>query len=239
MTIPTSAAPESPDRGRLVPVRVWDLPTRVFHWALVVAVAGAIVTGEIGDPWMAWHERCGETAGGLLVFRLAWGLVGGTWSRFSRFLPSPGRLARHLRGTPATEDHPGAGHNPLGALSVWAMLGLLAAQVATGLVADDEVATTGPFNHLVGSVAAKRATNWHTGWGLDLVFVLLALHVVAIAWYVLRKREPILRAMVTGDRTLPPGTPASGDGTRQRALGLVLAALALGAVFGAVRHFGA
>lgn len=238
MTIPTSEVPDAPAGAPVVPVRVWDLPTRVFHWSLVISVALAIVSGEIGDPWMAWHYRCGEAAGALLVFRLAWGLVGGTWSRFVRFAPSPARVRRHLRGAPEAEDHPGVGHNPLGALSVFAMLALLLAQVATGLVSDDEISNQGPLNHLVGSVVAGKATSWHTAWGLDAIFVLLGLHVAAIAFYTWKKREPILRAMWTGDKSLPPGTPPSRDTGATRVLAVVLAAVAAAAVFGAVARWG-
>jgi cytochrome b len=232
------AAPESPESPDAVLVRVWDLPTRVFHWLLVLAVTGAIVTGEVGDPWMAWHYRCGELAGALVLFRLAWGLVGGHWSHFARFPPSPGRAWRHLRGTSPSVAHDAVGHNPLGALSVWAMLVLILAAVGTGLVADDEISLQGPLSHLVGTDATRRATSWHIAWGLDAIFVLLALHVAAIGWYVLRRGEPILRAMWTGDKRLPSDTPASHDSTATRILAVALAAVAAAGFFGAVAHWG-
>ena len=142
----------------MTPTRVWDLPTRVFHAALALAVVAAIVTAEIGDDWMAWHLVCGEAVMSLLVFRWAWGLVGGHWSRFAQFLPAPGRVLRHLRGQTNEAEAGGVGHNPLGTLSVWAFLLLLSAQVATGLVADDEIATTGPLNARVSGHLARRAS---------------------------------------------------------------------------------
>lgn len=235
MTMPPAPSADPPPAAR-VPTRVWDLPTRVFHWGLAAVVAGALATGEIGEPWMAWHFRLGQAALALLVFRLAWGLVGGRWSRFASFLPSAGRLRRYLRGEP---DEVPAGHNPLGALSVWAMLALLLAQAATGLFADDEISVTGPFSHLAGSVATHRATAWHVHWGLTALFVLLGLHLLAVAWHVLRRHSPILRAMWTGDQPLPAGTPPSRDTGGTRLLAAVLAVVAAAAVFGAVARWGA
>jgi cytochrome b len=209
-----------------VPVRIWDLPTRVFHALLAVLVTAAIVTAEIGDDWMPWHLRCGEAVLALLAFRWIWGLVGGRWSRFASF----------LRGRAGDAER--IGHNALGALSVWAFLVLLSVQVATGLVADDEVDTTGPLNAHVGTRLAKRASRWHAGWGADLIFALIALHLLAIAWYTWRKREPLLRAMWRGDKPLPPDTPASRDDRASRLLALAIAAAAAGAVWGLVRWAG-
>ena len=205
-------------------VRIWDLPTRLFHVALAVLVTAAIVTARIGGSWMAWHLRCGEAVLALLAFRWAWGVVGGRWSRFASFLPAPARLARALRGDADARD--GIGHNPLGALSVWAFLLLLTAQVATGLVADDEVDTTGPLVARVSGHLVKRASRWHAGWGADLILALIALHLLAIAWYTLRRRAPLLRAMWTGDKLLPPDTPPSRDDGVARSLALALALLA-------------
>ena len=216
-----------------VPVRIWDLPTRVFHAALVLSVTAAIVTAEVGGDWMAWHLRCGEAVLSLLAFRWAWGLVGGRWSRFATFMPAPARLVRALRGRAAAIER--AGHNPLGSLSVWAFLLLLSLQAATGLVADDEIATTGPLNAHVSGHLARRASEWHAGWGADLILALIALHVLAIAWYTWRRSEPLLRAMWTGDKPGPAGTPASRDDGATRALALAIAAVAAGAVVLLVR----
>ena len=219
-----------------LPVRIWDLPTRVFHGALAVLVTAAIVTAKLGGDWMAWHLRCGEAVMALLLFRWAWGLVGGRWSRLRAFVPTPARVVRALRGRATAED--GIGHGALGALSVWAFLLLLSLQVATGLVADDDIATTGPLNAHVAGHLAKRASGWHAGWGADLILALIALHVLAIAWYTLRLRAPLLRAMWTGDKPLPPATPASRDDGARRLLALALAATSGLAVWALVRWAG-
>ncbi len=219
-----------------VPVRIWDLPTRAFHVALAVLVTAAVVTAKVGGDWMAWHLWCGEAVLSLLAFRWIWGLVGGRWSRFASFLPTPARLARALRGRATADDD--AGHNPLGSLSVWAFLLLLSLQVATGLVADDDIATTGPLNAHVGGHLAKRASGWHAGWGANLILALVALHVLAIAWYTLRRRAPLLRAMWTGDKPLPPATRASTDSAASRGLALAIWALAAIGVWALVRWAG-
>src|SRR5262245_58939509 len=106
------------DAGPTLRVRVWDLPTRIFHWALALAVVGQLITGLSGQ--LEWHFRIGYLVLALLLFRLVWGLVGGHWSRFGSFMHSPGALRDYLRGQ-ARPDHE-VGHSPLGALSVFAML---------------------------------------------------------------------------------------------------------------------
>jgi cytochrome b len=219
------------------PTRVWDLPTRLFHWLLALSVVGSVVTAKVGGNAMVWHMRLGLLVLGLLVFRLLWGFVGGRWSRFASFIYAPGTVLRYLRGQGRTDEHLDVGHNPLGSFSVFAVLGLLAVQVGTGLVSDDEIATLGPLNKLVTTETGLLATSWHKSWGQWIILALVALHVVAIIVYQIRKKD-LLRPMLVGDRLLPLGTPASADGARQRLLALVLA-LASGAVVAWVLRLGA
>jgi cytochrome b len=208
-----------------VPTRVWDLPTRLFHWLLAAAVIGCIVTAKIGGGAMVWHTRLGFCVLALLVFRLAWGLVGGRWSRFASFVYAPATLWRYLRGTPRPGEALDVGHSPLGALSVFAILGVLTAQVGLGLFSDDEIAFVGPLNRYVSVDTGLLATSLHKTWGQWLIIGLAALHVLAIVVYRLRRKD-LIGPMIVGDKPLPPGTPASADGLGQRALAL---ALALGA----------
>lgn len=214
-----------------VAVRVWDLPTRLFHWLLVAAVAGLVVTGNLGGNWMSWHQRLGYAVLALLIFRLLWGFVGGRWSRFASFLYGPATLLAYLRGrAPGSVE---VGHSPLGALSVWAMLAALAAQVGTGLISDDEIAFVGPLARFVESGTAYAATAWHKSTGKLIVLGLVGLHVLAIVVYRLRGKA-LLAAMVHGDKRLPPGTPASADGWGQRLLALALAAASAAATWAIV-----
>lgn len=204
------------------PVRIWDLPTRLFHWLLVAAVVGLVITGNVGGNAMVWHFRLGVAVGALLLFRLVWGLVGGRWSRFASFFPTPGKLARYLRGQAGPQEGLDIGHSPTGALSVFALLGLLLLQVGTGLFADNEIDSIGPLNQFVSGATAQLATSWHKGWGKTLLLVLVGLHLAAIVFYAVKKKLNLVGPMVHGDKMLPPATPASRDGWGQRALALVL-----------------
>ncbi|NDY92181.1 cytochrome b/b6 domain-containing protein [Ideonella livida] len=211
-------------------VRVWDLPTRLFHWTLLVAVVTLVVTGNIGGNAIDIHARVGMGVLALLAFRWIWGLIGGRWSRFWVFVPSPARLIRYLRGRATAQDHPQAGHNPMGAFSVLAMLGILSAQALTGLVIDDEIAFSGPLVSLVSGGLVSASSSWHRGWGADLLLLLIGLHVLAIVFYRLVKRRRLVKAMVTGDEDLPTGTPAARDDALTRLLAaVVLAACGAGA----------
>lgn len=206
----------------LKPVRVWDLPTRLFHWALAASVIGLVITGNVGGNAMVWHQRLGLTVGALLVFRVLWGLVGGRWSRFASFIYLPGTMWRYLRGAHRPSDHFEVGHNPLGSLSVFALLSLLALQVASGLVADDEIAFTGPLYSFVASATSSLATSWHKGPGKLILLVLVSLHLAAIIFYKLRKRVNLVGPMLSGDKALPADTPASTDSLATRGLAVLL-----------------
>ncbi|MFN7856677.1 MAG: cytochrome b/b6 domain-containing protein [Acidovorax sp.] len=204
-------------------VRIWDLPTRLFHWILVASVVALVVTAKVGGNLMEWHLRLGHLVLALLVFRVVWGLVGGRWSRFTSFLYSPARLWRYLQGRAAASDS--IGHSPLGALSVFGLLAVLAAQVATGLVSDDEIAFAGPLTRFVSNQWVGLATSYHKELGQYLVLGLLALHVLAIAFYVGIKRQRLVRPMVQGDKELPePVAPSRDDALSRVAAALVLAA---------------
>lgn len=214
-------------------VRIWDLPTRLFHWLLVLCVLGLVVSGNVGGNWMAWHFRFGYAVLTLLLFRVVWGLIGGHWSRFGSFLYSPATLWRHLRGrSPAAHT---AGHSPLGALSVFALLLVLAIQVSTGLVSDDEIANIGPLARFVSGETVSAATSYHKAVGKLIVIALVALHLLAILFYKLARHEPLTRAMVTGDKQLPEPVPASRDGAGQRLLALAVLLGCAGFVWWLVR----
>ncbi|MBX3608268.1 MAG: cytochrome b/b6 domain-containing protein [Hydrogenophaga sp.] len=210
-------------------VRIWDLPTRLFHWSLAICVVALVVTGSVGGAWMEWHLRLGYTAFTLLLFRLVWGFVGGHWSRFGAFLYSPSSLVAHLRGrSPLVHT---AGHSPLGALSVFALLLLLAVQVGTGLVSDDEIATFGPLVRLVSGDTVAAATGYHKEVGKLIVLVLVGLHVLAIIFYKLVKREALTKAMLTGDKQLPQGLTSARDTVATRLTALVVLAGCAGVVW--------
>lgn len=224
--------PVHPPANVVSRTRVWDLPTRLFHWALALAVVLLVITGQVGGNAVVWHMRLGCAVLALLGFRLVWGLVGGHWSRFSSFIHSPAALVRYLRGGAREGEWLDVGHSPTGALSVFAMLALLVAQVATGLLVDDEIATVGPLNRFVETDTGLAATAWHTGIGKGLIIALVVLHVAAIAWYRFKRRRDLVGPMLHGDKPLAPDVPASADTAGTRGLALaIFAAWAGVAVF--------
>jgi cytochrome b len=211
-------------------VRVWDLPTRLFHWLLAACVIGSVVSAKVGGNAMVWHFRLGYAILTLLAFRLLWGLVGGHWSRFERFVYSPATLWRYLRGQAREDEFLDVGHTPTGALSVFALLGILSLQVATGLVADDEIANTGPLIKFVSGATSSLATSWHKTWGQWLIITLVVLHVLAIVFYLVKKKQNLVGPMLGGDKSLPETVPASQDALASRGLAAVLVAACAGGV---------
>jgi cytochrome b len=205
--------------------RLWDLPTRLFHWLLVFAVAASIVSGQLGGNLIDWHGRIGLFIVGLIVFRLIWGVVGSTYARFLQFFPTPSRLRAYLRG-----DWRGDGHNPLGSLSVFALLGLLTVQVTTGLFANDDISFVGPLFDMVSKATSNRLTGIHQ-LAANGLFVLIALHVAAIAFYLRVKKKNLIKPMITGWKE------GVGEGEALRGGGLlafiVAVVIASAAVYGA------
>ena len=203
---------------------VWDLPTRLFHWLLVAAVAGAVVTGLQGGAMMDWHGRFGLSIVGLLAFRFVWGFFGSTYARFAQFLPTPRKLATYSKG-----QWRGEGHNPLGALSVIGILGLLLVQVATGLISNDDIAFSGPLTDLVTASVSNRMTGVHHLLA-NVIFVVVGLHIGAVAFYTLFKRQSLVRPMFTGWKEDAQGESARGGGVGAL---IVSVALAAATVYGA------
>jgi cytochrome b len=207
----------------MVKVRIWDLPTRVFHWLLVLCVVGLVVSGQIGGLAMQWHFRLGYVVLSLLLFRLVWGFVGGRWSRFVVFVRSPGAVLRYLRGevTPDME----VGHNPLGAWSVLSLLAVALVQVSTGLFSDDEIFNSGPLAHWLSSDWVSLSTRVHTEVNKLVLIALVLLHLAAIVYYRVAKRRDLVRPMLSGDKDLASTTVPAQDtaGSRLFALCLFLA----------------
>lgn len=203
-------------------VRVWDLPTRLFHWGLAACVIGSVVSAKIGGNAMVWHFRFGYVVFTLLAFRILWGMVGGRWSRFASFVYAPATTLRYLRGQSRADEHHEVGHNPLGAFSVFGLLALLAAQIGTGLFADDEISNTGPLIKFVSSATSSLLTSWHKTYGQWLIITLVLLHIAAILYYLFRKKQNLVRPMIVGDKALAPDVPASVDTGASRTLALVL-----------------
>lgn len=195
------AIPPTPRR-----VLVWDLPLRLFHWLLVVAVVVAGVTGRLGGSWLRWHERAGDAVLGLVVFRLLWGVLGSTHARFADFLPSPARLRAFVGGR-----WTGVGHTPLGALAMLAILAVSGAQAVTGLFSNDDIDYQGPLAALLSGEASNVATWLHQGFFSGLA-ALVALHLLAIAYHTWFERQRLVGPMVTGYKLVHGSLPVAHEG---------------------------
>lgn len=217
-------------------VHVWDAPTRLFHWGLVACVIGLVVTSQLGGAAMEWHFRFGYGVLTLLLFRLIWGVVGGHWSRFASFLYSPSQVIRYLKGQ--GEAHHSVGHNPLGAFSVFALLGFLALQAGSGLMSDDEIAASGPLARLVSSTWVNNATFYHKDVGKVVLLVLVFLHLSAISFYYLKKGENLAKAMVTGDKELAFDAPSASDSRADRVKALVIGIVCMAIIGGGLAWIG-
>lgn len=210
------------------PVHVWDLPTRLFHWAFAACAIGAYVCVKLGGLYMDWHVRLGLAALGLVVFRIVWGFIGPHHARFFNFVRGPRAVVAYLRGA-ATRG----GHNPLGALSVLAMLLAFGVQAATGLFISDDIMVQGPlFGRVDESTSNLMAWVHHTNeW---IMIALVALHLAAIIWYALVRRQRLVGAMITG--YMPAGHLAddaisSDDGPAVWLRAIVLAACSAGLIW--------
>lgn len=201
-------------------IRVWDLPTRVFHWALLAGTLGSVVSAQFGGEAMEWHFRCGYAVLSLLLFRLVWGVLGGHWSRFATFLYSPASTLNYLKGHRAPEQS--IGHNPLGAMSVFALLGFLLIQVASGLISDDGIAANGPLTRWVSSTAVRFATFYHKDIGQLILIGLVILHMGSIVFYRVKKKENLVHPMIQGDKQSMVPVQNSRDDRFSRMLALTI-----------------
>ena len=201
-------------------VRIWDLPTRLFHWALATCVAALFVTGKIGGDAMGWHFRAGYAVASLLLFRLVWGVIGGRWSRFSAFVYRPRSIMAYLRGQSPPEH--AIGHNPLGAASIFAMLFFLIAQVSSGMFSEDKGEAFGPLSLFVSRATVHWVTGYHKNVGQLVLMLLVLLHLAAVAAYYLVKKNNLVMPMIAGDKWLPDRVPPSRDSAGSRLVAVTL-----------------
>ena len=189
---------------------VWDLPVRLFHWLLVLSMVASYLTAEFGFATidlptgrsldtMELHMYLGYWTAGLIIFRILWGFVGPKHARFASFLKGPSGIWKYFSALGAGTMIETAGHNPLGGLSVILLLALVAFQVFTGLFTTDDIIWTGPYNGAVSSDWATRLTHWHHV-NFNLILAAVALHLLAITFYFVVKKQNLVGAMVHGKK---------------------------------------
>ena len=214
---------ESAAHGRDA-VTVWDLPTRVFHWALVVLILLQYLSGEFGLFPMEWHFYLGYATLALIVFRVLWGFFGSTTSRFSHFVRGPAAVWRYASALLHGRAHGAIGHNPLGGWSVLVMLASVALQSVTGLFSTDDLETTGPLAARVSDATVEWMTRLHH-WNRYVLLLLIVLHLGAVVAHWVWRRDNLVAPMLHGRKRIEVTAPV-----RTGSIWIALALLAACAV---------
>ena len=182
-------------------VRVWDVPTRVVQWSMVLLFAFSWWSAENGE--LEWHRWSGYSLTALVLFRLYWGFFGGSTARFSQFLRGPRAVLDYLRGKVVQAP----GHNPAGAWSVVLLLALLATQIVLGLFAVDvDGLESGPMSSLVSFETGRAAAEWHET-VFNVLLAIIAVHILAALYYRVARKQNLIGAMFTGRRNLDGSHP--------------------------------
>lgn len=214
-------------------VTVWDLPTRLFHWTLVLLMIVQWWTAEQSST-MDWHLWGGYAVLTLVLFRLIWGTVGSETVRFSHFVRGPSTVLDYFKALLRGETPHALGHNPMGGWSIVAMLALLLVQTVTGLFANDDIMIEGPLYGWVSKSTSDWLTTVHK-FNFNLLLALIAVHLSAVFFYLLVKRENLIHPMLTGRKHLPPEQAGQAPRMASSWLGLAALAVAVAAVWLLVR----
>ena len=213
-----------------VRIRAWDLPTRIFHWTLAALVIFSFTTGKVGGGWMEWHLKSGYAILTLLAFRLAWGIAGSRTARFTHFLRGPRAALAYARETIGGRHPYTEGHNPMGGWMVMFMLAALCLQAATGLFADDEIATQGPLAAKVSNALVARMTTIHK-YNEWVIVGAVVLHTIAVATYQWGLKVDLIRPMVSGWKRVPADLRTVESPRASSVLAVVIAGVAAALVY--------
>lgn len=212
-------------------VKVWDLPTRLFHWLMVVLVVMLGISGELGK--LNIHLLIGPMVLALVLFRVVWGFIGSETARFSHFVHGPKAVLAYMAAA-RTGAVRSVGHNPLGAFSVLALLGLLGLQAVSGLFTSDDIFTEGPLAHLVSAKMVALLSSVHRI-GFKLLLAFIALHLAAVVFYRFVKKDDMVEAMISGHKNVP--TEVRGVAFTHPLLALISFAICCSLVWGTLAAF--
>lgn len=225
----SAASAKTPER------RVWDLPVRIFHWLLVLSVAGAWLTHELGIVWFNAHVWCGYTVLVLVTFRILWGFVGTYHARFWNFVRNPLATLRYALDSARGREAHYAGHNPLGGWMVLLLLTMLLAQAVLGLFGNDEIYNFGPLAGYVSIERTIELTSLHRKL-FNFILAAVALHVAAVIFHRVVKGENLVRAMFTGRKSASVVPEREAITSSRLLLAIILAAALAGTLAWIVRH---
>ena len=223
--------PPPADCGRAAKLKVWDIPTRVFHWLLAALVAAAWLMIELGV--IEWHARIGQAVLALIVYRVLWGIVGSETAQFWNFIKGPTAVFSYACGLLTGRPPQVVGHNPLGALMIVALLGLIATQATLGLFANDDIYFDGPLRHLVDKATSDSLTGLHK-LGFNFILAAVSIHITAALFHLFVKRENLIAPMITGRKDWQGSRPSLRFTPAWVALPVLAVAAAL--VWAAVTH---
>ena len=214
---------------------VWDGFVRVFHWSLVLLFSISVASGKVGGEWLVWHMRSGYAILALVTFRVIWGFVGGEYARYVSFLAGPVRGFKFAKGLLGKSHEHVIGHNPVGGWMVIVLLLLLATQAVLGLFSNDEIATTGPLARYVSDETSITLMGRHRTIG-NVLLALVGVHVAAVLFHVIVKKEGLIRAMFSGKKELPPHLASEALAARKASMpiGFIVISIAVAAVAVAV-----
>lgn len=216
-------------------IRVWDIPVRLFHWALVITVSTSLYTGLFGGfGAMDYHMLAGYTVVGLVLFRVIWGFLGSRYARFTSFV-RPTAVISYGKTMLKRDSAPSAGHNPMGGLSVVALLVVLTIQAGTGLFANDDIFLEGPLTHLVSDDTSDLLTSIHH-LTLYALYGLIGLHLSAIAFYEIYKRQRLILPMITGRKNMQGEAEGDSSPWVNLGKGITCGLVAAGAVYYLLNH---
>ena len=208
-------------------VMIWDLPTRLFHWLLVLLVLMSFITGKLGGTAMQYHEWSGAAILVLLLFRLLWGFCGGSFARFGSFVRGPRTVIGYVRSVVGAKHETYLGHNPLGGWSIIAMLVILLVQAGTGLFANDDILAEGPLFQWVSKETSDWLTRIHHG-NQGILAALIGVHLFAVIFYLVGRGENLIKPMLTGYKHWQEPVNASAGSP---ILASIITALLAGAVY--------
>jgi cytochrome b len=223
--------------GKAAQVGAWDGPTRLFKWTLVVLVCAAPLTKWYGDFTLLQHKLVGYSILTLVLWRVLWGVFGGSTARFSSFVRAPWAAGRYALDLVRGKHRSFLGHNPLGAYMVLALLAVLTVQAVTGLFATDDIVVDGPFRPFVTYATSKFLTGIHDVLP-RLLLALVIVHVLANLAYTFLKGENLIGAMVTGKKPARIYEDQVQAAPGSWAVAALLLVVAAGVVFGAVGLLG-
>jgi cytochrome b len=209
---------------------VWDIPTRLFHWLLVLSITGSYITAELGFEWTNVHFYLGYFTLGLIAFRIVWGLIGPRHARFTSFVRGPSQQVAYLRSLLKRDSKPVVGHNPGGGLMVVVMLLMVGAQAFSGLFVTDDIAWSGPYNAAVSSEFAGKM-GWFHHLNFDILIWVVAMHVLAIIYYRVYKRQNLLVPMFTGSKPAQYVPEQEAISSSELWKALIVAAICAGGVY--------